>query len=284
MCYYIIGESMNSRMERYKEINSDNFGSRVSKNQDLYSDINNQALSRIKSNPNYKVIGDSEKEIDIEKIKKYLNLSDEEEVRKRINIEPKSLEEIKEDFLEPKVYDLNSIIEEAKSKKESKYEEDKYRKLHSAQYDILQKIKSYDSNKEEKNEVELNTEEQTLVDLINTIAMKKNEGELFSELMSENENTVVTKPIEEELKGTAIIKQIEEPQLDNTKTNLKSIDKSFYTNSMNFSKEDFEGLEDLEKEVNKNNIFVKFALFIFVVVVVISILIIINYVADLGLF
>lgn len=277
---------MNSRMERYSEFDSkDTTNSRVAKNQTLYEDINSQTLSRIKTFDNFKIIEDVPKEIDIEKIKKYFASNKEENIeRKKIFINPKE-EEIIEEKEEPKEYDINSIIEEARSKKETSYEEDKYKKLHNTEYDILKKIEIYNNFKNGKNEPEFNTDERTLIDLINTVTMKKGEeSDLLSELTGGSENTIVTNPINEELKKEEVkISEVEQP-ITKTSENIGTIDKSFYTNSMNFSKEDFECLNELEKEVSKNTFLVKFSIFLLILLVLGTLVVILNYIFNLGLF
>lgn len=276
---------MNSRMERYSELDSkSSSNSRVNKNQTLYEDINSQTLSRIKTFDNFKIIDDVPKEIDIEKIKKYLTSTKEENIeRKKIFINPKE-EEIVEEKEEPKIYDINSIIEEARSKKETSYEEDKYKKLHNTEYDILKKIEIYNSSKTEKSDSEFNTDERTLIDLINTVTMKKEEEkDLLSELTGGNENTVVTNPINEEMKKEEVkINEVVPPKTEIG--NIGTIDKSFYTNSMNFSKEDFECINELEKEVSKNTFLVKFSIFLLILLVIGTVVVILNYVFNLRLF
>lgn len=275
---------MNSRMDRYESENFVSQSLRSEKNQKLYNEINNQTLSRVKADKNYQVIEEHPKEIDIEKIKRYINSLNEEPIERKkiiINKENEDLAELEE---EPKIYDINSIIEEAKSKRETSYEEDKYRKLHGNEYDILKKLDNY--NKElEKEEEKFNTNERTLIDLINTVTTKKEEEkDLLSELTaSKNENTTIMKPIKEENNEKLNVKEVEpkEEKLTNT---LSSIDKSFYTNSMNFSKEDFEGIEELEKSVSKNNVLVRISIAILLILVVGTIIIILNYVLSLGLF
>ena len=75
-------------MEKY-ENNSLESMSRTKRNQDIYNVSDMSELSRIKTNTNVSVIADASKEIDIEKIKKYIeNMnSDSEEHKKRISIE-----------------------------------------------------------------------------------------------------------------------------------------------------------------------------------------------------
>lgn len=275
---------MNSRMERYSDLNSNSkTDSRVQKNQILYDEINSQTLSRINSNDNFKVIEEVSKDIDIQKIKKYISsLSEEGKERKRLVVNSKITETPVEETEEPRVYDINSIIEDAKAKKESSYEEDKYKKLHNTQYDILKKLEVFDKETE-KIETEFNTNERTLIDLINTISVKKSENDLLSELTGGSDNTVVTDPIKEEIEKEEV--QITEVKPSGADTaNLSNIDKSFYTNSMNFSKEDFEGINELENEVTKNSFVTKFFIFLLILLVIGTIFVILNYVLNLGLF
>lgn len=286
---------MNSRMERYSKADEMILsGSRVNKNQALYSDINNLSLSRVKANNNYRVIDDVSKEIDIEKIKKYIDsLTDKEEERKRITINrvPQDDEQITE---KAKIYDINSIIEEAKSKKEKSYEEEKYKKLSNTEFDILKNIKMYEKPTEEIGQ-EISKSEKTLIDLINTLAINKKELDLLSELTEGTENTVVTKPIEEELKESDLKGQSETEKTNvkieaipenknNDKNKLGNIDKTFYTNSMSFSKQDFEGLDELEKEAGKTSLAIKISIVFLVLVVIATLVVIANYVFNLGLF
>ena len=49
---------------------------------------------------------------------------------------------------------------------------------------------------------------------------------------------------------------------------MEEMDNSFYTSSMNFSKEDFEELDDINKSLKKNNIWITILVFILLVVVI----------------
>lgn len=65
---------------------------------------------------------------------------------------------------------------------------------------------------------------------------------------------------------------------------MSDLDKSFYTNSMTFSKDDFEGFDELEKSVKKSSFIKTFLIIILILSIVASLIIIGNYVFDLGLF
>ena len=117
-------------------------------------------------------------------------------------------EEVVVERKEIKEYDINSILEKAKDKRESDYEEERHRKLNNTQIDILKNIKIKEENESVADPDitgpidELNTEEKTIVDLIqdiqkNSKKSKEKKEDLFSDLMGGSDDTIVA-PIEEE--------------------------------------------------------------------------------------
>ena len=326
----IMVNSMNTRMSKYEHINDTNDindldvanMSRVSRNQNIYNSNDMSELSRFKSNSNVSVISDAPKEIDIEKIKSYIDSKEEEkeEKRKRLDIDIPNIEDTTVERQEFRTYDVNSVLEKARENKEIDYDEQRYRKINNTQYNILKNIKIKNDDKDEKEE-KLNTEEKTIVDLIqdiqNTSKYVDNDvNDLFKDLISDNENTVVMAPITEDdinkqsMKETLAnitmdLENIKEPVNDATQdlliekerlkkkyesedtneyTNvdtintakLSSIDKSFYTNSMSFSKTDFEGFEDLEKST-KSNLFAKIGIVVAIILLIITVFLILNF-------
>ena len=294
---------MNSRMERYNETLDEISETRTSKNKELYDTISNGEFSRVKTNSNFKVIETNGNNIDMEKIKKYIANLNQKPVAKRENLFTEIHEEkVKEEKVEPRDYDINSVLEKARQGREINYERDRYKKLHNTQYDILNQLKMYEKKDYEESELEeFNTDERTLIDLINTVTIHKDDMGLLDELKSKDEeNTEVVPPMKpdidkEDLKKE-IIKEIEEneknKELEKTqelknlkeKESVSDIDKSFYTNSMTFSKEDFEGFEELEKSVKKNNVLVVVSLIVLIISILGTMVVIANYVFNLGLF
>ena len=294
---------MNSRMERYNEDDSVISETRTSKNKNLYDTISNGDFSRVQTNSNFKVIETGGNNIDMEKIKKYITSMNQKPAPKREKLFTEiHEEEVKEEKVEPRDYDINSVLEKARQGREINYERDRYKKLHNTQYDILSQLKMYEKKEYEEEELEeFNTDERTLIDLINTVTIHKDDVGLLDELKGdatdEAELVPPMKPdkVKEDLKRE-IIKEIEEDkknkELEKTQElkNLKdkevvnAIDKSFYTNSMTFSKEDFEGFEELEKSVKKNNVLVIISLIVLVISILGTLLVIANYVFNLGLF
>ena len=242
--------------------------------------------------------------------------------RTKLQVEEKdSSKDLKLD--ETKEYDLSAVLEKAKRNREIDYQSERYKKPKNDEYDILNKLKEYELeyNNDEEDDTDLNTGERTLVDLINTVAKPGEEVDLLSSL-TQGATGEITLPIDEEkTKGTlkedilsitpskkgmfdeititkvdttalkeAKKEEEKEEELNKTKelSNLKQktsdYDGSFFTSSMTFSKADFEGFEELEKSVKKNNALSKIVLGFIILFVVVSLVLIVNYVFKLGLF
>jgi len=328
---------MNSRVEKYDNPeNNTEIPSRVARNQNLYNELSMSDFSDLKPNDNVKVIENTGNRIDLNKIKDYLESNEEEKIQSKSVVVKDDIETVSNDelFYDEKDYDINAILEKAKENKESYYEDEKHKKLRDTQYDILSKIKVYDETEDEEpveEKVELNTDEKTLIDLINTVT--KNKTDLLEELKKGSENTIVTSPINEEGNDEIISEAIEESkkepekmifskdeilkelapedtskglfkelnskeeklevpvdkkedtfelkEMGNDEASIKNLDKSFYTNSMSFSKEDFEGFDELEKTVKKNNKMVKLGIVALVLLALATIFIVLKYVLNL---
>lgn len=296
-------------MERYdnitQDLNSTNY-SRVNKNTSLYEDVKRSELSRVNNNTNVRIIEQNGKTIDLEKIRKYINEVNNEPRSKRSVLSiPKEEDTIESKPTPEKVYDINSVLEKARSGREVEYSSERYKKVRSDEYDILSKIKIYEDVKDDISDTpELNTEEKTIVDLINTVTVHKGDLNLLEELMGEGETT---KPISEEQKDLSFkdvidkettseslisekvmnenTKEFEKTkELVNLKEKMTDIDNSFYTSSMKFNKDDFEGFEELEKSVKKGSFFKVILIIILVLSILASLVIMANYVFNLGLF
>ena len=313
-------------MSKYNNFEDTNVGmSRVKRNQSIYNSNDMSELSRFKSTTNVSVISDAPKEIDINKIREYIYSKEEEkeDKRRRLDVDLPEHEEKKIERQEFRTYDINSVLENARESKELDYEEQRHRKINNTQYNILKNIKINEAIKEDDDKDELNTQEKTIVDLIQDIqhSPKKEENDvndLFKDLMGDSENTVVMAPIDEDeinrqnMKETLTnittdLEMIKQPASEYTqelifekeklkeldkreKTNtddkmvnntskLSSIDKSFYTNSMSFTKTDFEGFEDLEKST-KTGTFTKIAIVLAILLLLITIFLILNFVFE----
>lgn len=200
---------MNSRMEKY---NNNESMSRTKRNSDVYSKIDSNELSKIQTNNNISIISDASKEIDLNKIKAYLESNNEKEKR-RIKLDDiEQTDKVTVQRKEIKEYDINSILEEARKNRNSSPEELKYRKVDEKEYELLNSIK-LENNDEETEDLsnELNTNERTIVNFIQNEKNKsksENTNDLFGDLISNDENTKVL--------GVNILDEIEK-EADNLK-------------------------------------------------------------------
>lgn len=265
--------------------------SRTSRNKRLYDEIKNTELTRFNSFNNARVIDEGAKEIDLNKIKKYIEKINDEKVEKRRSLldtkglyEEKHLEEEEE-----KDYDLVSVLEKAREKREIDYEKERYKKLRDTQYDILKNLNIKERPKPEIDEEKFNTQERTLIDLINTVAINKNNNDLLSELSEGDDET--TGSIDEESNNEdlkALIKEeidkdkTKEVPKENEDENIQNLDNSFYTSSLNFSKDDFEDFNDVE-ESGGRGIVAKIGIILLILCILGVLLLIANFIFDLNI-
>lgn len=235
---------MDSRTEKYNETDK---MSRVSKNSNLYKQINDCELDNFKIRSNATVIGNQEQNIDIEQIKKILDKRYNDTPRRRSIRVDIDEEERKIERENTKEYDLTKVLEKAKDEMQETYEENRNKKLRNTQYDILNNLKldnEKDTSEPDDEPKKLNPEEN-LMNLINTITInesKKKDNvdplDILTDLKGED-NTEVYTGMETSI--TSITEIREKEKTDDEKKN--EIDNSFYTNNL-FKKKDFEDESD----------------------------------------
>ncbi len=110
-------------MERYDSNNVDGSMSRIKRNQSIYNSSEISDMSRVSTNSNVSIISDAEKEIDLDKIRNYLyNNEERENEKRRISLELPPEEEITVTRQEQKDYDINTVLERARDKRDIDYE------------------------------------------------------------------------------------------------------------------------------------------------------------------
>lgn len=307
-------------MSKY-ENNSNDSMSRLKRNEHIYNSTDMRELSRIKTNNNVSVISDAHKNVDIDKIKKYIysNNDTNKDKNSRVTLELPKEEEVVIERKKEKDYDVNSILEKAIGSREVDYEENRHRKLNNTQIDILKSIKMKEDKKEDSDYLppsdELNTEEKTIVDLIQNIQNNSNQSDLLDDLMGSDDETVVA-GFKDELKPNEIkdelfditqdLENIKEPEneftkeinleIEKLKEDKKSQDKkedeseneitpdnSFYTNSVTFNKSDFEGFDEIENSAKKSAFFSKLAVILVILILLGTIFLIVNAIFDLNI-
>ena len=240
---------MDTRINKYNE--SDRM-SRVSKNSDLYKQINNSELDNFNVHSNATVIGNQEREIDVEQIKKILDKRyNDRPQRRSIRVEPR--EEVSRlDKDDTKEYDLTKVLEKAKDEKVETYDEVRAKKLRNTQYDILNNLNIEET--EEKEEKNLNPEEN-LMNLINTITIneaKKKEDKDVDPLdiltdLKGDDDTQVYESMETSVTKITEIKEKEKENLNKEESKKETLDNSFYTSDL-FKKKDFEDENDFVED------------------------------------
>ena len=241
MIYYLLGDSMASRMDRYKETDvpkarSDRNKSLYKKIEDLDSYTNIAGVATI----------DNKNEIDIEKVKALLKIKEPKEEIKEVVAEEEK-EEIKRN------YDIKDIL--SKMKNQEDYEVNNNRSLSEKQIKLLEKLNKRSNIKEELQE--------ELDSLVKTMKMVSSDDDtddvgLLDDLKSDTmigDATSIKDIIEEEKKLI---------DADNTIT----IDKSFFTSSFGFTQRDFEELKDMNTKIKKDNKFIIILLIVLIVLII----------------
>lgn len=237
---------MATRMQRYKQ--SGSASSRSQRNKELYHDI--YEYGEYSNIEGIASLGNTN-EIDITKIKELINNRENYQKRREFHktIEMQrpvlpEMEEPEEEELEERNYDIRDILVKAK---ESMPKDDKERVLRDSKYEFLNRVQK---------ERESTPEEEDLKELINTItatSMLNKVGDatlakdLFSDLAADENEKEEPKSLKEYIKETSTV------QTNNLEN---SLDKSFFTSSLNLSKSDFIDSEEKEKKTSVFSIIV----------------------------
>ena len=235
---------MKSRLSKYE--NGNNF-SRVDRNQNLYDDMY--------SNTDYSnmVVIDDSNEIDISKIKEIIDSENTKVSRASKNNfnkeEYDSIAPVKAD--EPKVYDINEVLKEAKSRRDIFEEATEKSKIENYKFnDNLDE----ELSKTRKVYENLIKEEKELLNIMNTMTNMTSEdiaNDMFQDLTRDDNLTEILD--------------------NNTDVNIKQIDNDtteYSTDTFMFNTKDFEGMDSLRNDVRRTNLFIK----ILIVIVVLALI------------
>ena len=261
---------MPSRMDRYNA-ETRSISSRTTKNQQLYKELS--------SNKTYTEFTDTVRDNIVD-----LSTTSNKNVDRRSNYnrtrssyedsftpDPikkdtigKSIRELFDD-VEVKSYNINDVMDNARRNREEIDEEEKKRRIKTAEYSILsdlseEKLKEY---RERKEKGISKAEAEELDELIHTITSKslrkKIDAELFNDLLpdSEDEETV-SGDLMSDLVDEKTYKKLDETkeQVENTADLENGLDKSFYTRSMDLKREDLilgNDEEEMDTEFDEKN-------------------------------
>ncbi len=240
-------------MDRYMTDSSSTSSTRSSKNERLYSSLENNAQ--------YTTITDvrNSNAIELTTAKKNYRTREGYHQIKEYGgfVEPPKVQKELDDFnylyseRKNKVYDINSVLEEAKKNRSEKDLQLEKRKLRNEQL-ILTKEEIEKYREEKKNETR--PDQDKMKDLINTITSKTLSGELdqktsvdlLSELMATTQldkvekNTQTSHDILDKEDFQKVQEEKDNYQTDKVNSLLKNMDESFYTRSMDLSDKDFD--------------------------------------------
>lgn len=271
---------MKTRMQKYYDEENNNTLLRQQKNEDLYENIGNLEVEDYKLDTNVTVLDDNAKNIDVEKIKKILDTKYNQAPKRRSIVIEEDEEEPDISLDETREYDINAILERARSEKEVDYEKERLKKLRDTQYDILSSLDITEDKEEiveEKEEELVDKDTDELMELINTITArelvtKKSEKkdldplDILTDLKGSDDTIIIGGASETESIGeTSPIMSLEEadklkPMLEEKKEDL--------TNTLSFTQSDFDDFNDLKKEVRSSRAL------IYVVIVIVSLILI----------
>lgn len=293
---------MPSRMDRYIQEDELETERRSRKNQELYENIGkNTKYTNFTdvTNANAFDIGDAKKKYQTRegyhKMKEYGEVISEPKVKRELD----DFNYLYQDH-ENKIYDINSVIAEAKKNRVEKDALEEKRKLKNTNYNILASLNPEELEKYRKEKIERNRpDEGELRDLIDTITSKTLAGELdqktsvdlLSDLMATSAIDRIEAPEkEEDIKDTADLETTLEDITEEEKLSLSKeildkdqIDKvnklkgtekgsimdesdtDFYTRSMDLSDKDFDFDDEFQEK--KMPIAIKIILILLVIAV-----------------
>lgn len=296
---------------------NDNTPSRVRKNANLYKRIDASKIDEVELPKKEELLENNTSTIDVEKLKsmldkKYRNLENDSRntdssVKESINLE------------ETREYNLDMALNKARDNDDTDYKIERLKKLNDTNASILDglNIKDTSTSKEIERPSKVSSDSKKLIELIDTINLKEQEG-YDSILKSSNSDANInlededTTGILDSLKGdneeTKVVgaasldkdstnledTKYEDIDLDDTKEEFDTTevvnrdDTSEFTDSIEltttqiFTKEDFDDFDDL-KEATKPKILVKILIFIIIIAVILGTIFVLDRVLDLGI-
>ena len=267
------------RMDRYNETSAEKRISRSNNNKELYENIG--------SNTRYTDFSDvvNSNAIDLDNTKNYNKRENYHKIKEYEDVvyTPKVKKEL-DDFKylyqeqENKVYDINSVLEEARKNRYDKDALEEKRKLKNTSYNILASlnIEELEKYRQEKKEKMIHPTDEDLKELIDTMTSATLAGDIkaASDLLSDLMATSIMEKIEvdeadeedenfeeetdendeqeelsysKEILDLKKLKQIEESSFNQEEEKSNTKDIEFYTRSMDLSDQDFE-MDDEFKE------------------------------------
>ncbi len=296
---------------------NDNTPSRVRKNANLYKRIDASKIDEVELPKKEELLENNTSTIDVEKLKSMLDKKYRDLENDSRNIDSSVKESI--NLEETREYNLDMALNKARDNDDTDYKIERLKKLNDTNASILEglNIKDTSTSKEIERPSKVSSDSKKLIELIDTINLKEQEG-YDSILKSSNSDANInlededTTGILDSLKGdneeTKVVgaasldkdsinledTKYEDIDLDDTKEEFDTTevvnrdDTSEFTDSIEltttqiFTKEDFDDFDDL-KEATKPKILVKILIFIIIIAVILGTIFVLDRVLDLGI-
>lgn len=277
---------MRSRMDRYYNEEDNSKYTRSNKNQELYKNIgSNTKYTNFTdvTNANAFDIGEAKQNYHTrqgyQRMKEYDQMISTPKVKRELD----EFNYLYQDH-ENRVYDINSVLKEAKENRIEKDELEAKRKLKNTNYNILASLNPKELEKYRKEKTErARPDEEELRDLIDTITSKTLAGELSKDagvdLLSDLMATSVMDKVDDNDEDDEVEEKLslskeilDKDQIDKVsqikeeeKTDdniMKNADSDFYTRSMDLSDKDF----DLDDEFSEKKMPVIVKIFLILII------------------
>lgn len=279
---------MVSRMERYDK-NNNTSSSRLSKNKDLYENLYTSSSYAEFTDINSSNVIDLSKNTSNqlgrrEQYQKSRNFSTTiENDRDSDDYQLPSYQYSQFPSLDSKEYDINKILNQAKQTRGEVDNLERKRKLRTTEYNILSDLteEKLKEHRAKQRQVLTEEEKEELEDLVNTITSKtmrqEIDSELFGDLMpSKLDETVISSSLAEEINTSNI--DVSNTVDNDEESDTSKLDPSFFTKSMDLSKEDLVSSLDDDSFTDKHDsqsTILKVIVAILIVAIIITIAIII---------
>lgn len=237
------------RMDRYKDETPDR-PNRYEKNQELYQDIATNTkytnITDVTNSNAFEINGSKNKG-------NYTSRESYQQMKKYKNVEPvprikKELDDFNYLYKidDKKVYDINTVLEEARKNRQEKDKLEEKRKLKNTSYNILAdlNIEELEKYKAEKIKKIMTPEEEEFRDLIDTIASKTLAGEIDKE-------TSVN--LLSDLMATSVMDKVEDANslgYDNASYEDKELNKEEKEEQVSNEEQNIDDKEELDKVKN----------------------------------
>lgn len=284
---------MQTRMDKYNT-SEKKIGSRTQKNQTLYQEVKNSALTEFDINSNVSVIDEHADHIDVSKVRALLDQRYSQDTPRRKSIEVPEFEEpiVQETFQDTKEYDINAILAKAKKGKNVDYNKERLKKIRQTQYEILNNLDLELKKVDEVKSTRDREAEENLLNLINTITeLEIKNKDIASKEVSKEASAALDllEDLKDNEEKTEEVKQnddntVTEIVLDlNEEEKTKEQKLNETLSKLNVTMSAYDEFSDVSKN-DTGSLILKIIIFILIIALIIGAIFILDQLLALGLF